>query len=307
MWGGPQSGNPFEDSASADEEGSSSAKGIKADKALLINAGGFTLDCSDDSLHAVDVTVNGGEFTMKSDDDGIHADESFTLNAGSVVIANSYEGVEGRLINIRGGKLIAKSADDGFNAAASASSSEQETQQSDITFARMGGMGGFDYDGSCLITMTDGYVILLSEGDGIDSNGSVEQSGGTLIVFGPTMGGNGALDYGGTYNITGGTVLATGSMGMAQSVTGNGVKVLNFNINGSEDYVYTIADENNSCKVAFVSQKSFQNVVFASDSLKENESYSVYSGGTVTGCSDNSHGICFDGIYVPGELLSTLS
>ena len=56
-------------------------------------------------------------------------------------------------------------------------------------------------------------------GDGIDSNGSLQISGGTVYVDGPTDGGNGALDYDGSGEVSGGTVVAVGSVGMAMGFT----------------------------------------------------------------------------------------
>ncbi len=41
-------------------------------------------------------------------------------------------------------------------------------------------------------------------------------AGGTVLVNGPTNDGNGSLDYDGTFDISGGILVATGSSGMAQ-------------------------------------------------------------------------------------------
>ena len=50
------------------------------------------------------------------------------------------------------------------------------------------------------------------------ANGNVTMSGGIVIVNGPTQGGNGALDYNGTFEITGGTLVAAGTTDMAMNV-----------------------------------------------------------------------------------------
>ena len=85
--------------------------------------------------------------------------------------------------------------------------------------ARMGGgMGGMDvYDESCLIVITGGDVHVNADGGGIDSNGSIEITGGTTYVEGPANSGNGIIDVGGqgTATIAGGYFIATGSSGMA--------------------------------------------------------------------------------------------
>lgn len=282
-----------------------STKGLKSDKSITITDGFFNLNCLDDSIHAPVVTINGGNLRLASDDDGIHGDESVTVNDGFILIANSYEALEGQAINIHGGKILATAADDGFNAAASDSSSQKEA---DGGGNFRGGMGGrMENDSSCKITMTDGYVLLLAQGDGVDSNGSVELSGGKLIVYGPTNGGNGALDYGGNFTVTGGTLLATGSAGMAQSVSQSSVPVLNFNLDGNEKTLYTITDNSNNCKFAFTAPKSFQNLIFASDCLQDGVSYNLYRDGKVSNYSQSDNGICFDGVYSPGTLITALS
>ena len=55
-------------------------------------------------------------------------------------------------------------------------------------------------------------VTLLSDasGDGIDSNGNFYVKGGEIYVSGPENDGNGALDYSGDAQITGGTIVAAG-------------------------------------------------------------------------------------------------
>lgn len=287
-----------------------STKGIKAAGSINLNGGVISLNCLDDSIHAPVVTVNGGNITLSSNDDGIHADEALTVNNGNINILTSNEGIEGRTVSINGGEIILNARDDGINAASDDTKSaepQNSPQSRDFPGMKPGGPGGMmDYDSSCVITMTDGFVLINAQGDGIDSNGDVNMSGGKMIVFGPTSGGNSALDYGGSFNISGGTVFASGSLGMAQSVTGNGVPVLNFNFSGAPDTVYALADSFNNCKIAFTAPKAFENVVFASDTLSASETYSFYESGTVSPDGQEYNGICFGGSYTPGVLLKTM-
>ena len=67
------------------------------------------------------------------------------------------------------------------------------------------------------LTITGGTITVEAGGDGLDRNGSIERTGGTVIVNGPTNDGNGPLDYPGTFNISGGFLVAVGSSGMAQA------------------------------------------------------------------------------------------
>ncbi len=286
MYGGQRPGDSsaFE----AHSEDTPSAKGIKADGKLTVSGGSVTVSSTDDCLHAVNVDIIGGTFKLKSDDDGIHADEKVTIDDADIDIVFSYEGIEGTVISIDGGEIKIKSTDDGFNAAGEST-----------------GMNPMQADYSCEINVTDGYVFINADGDGVDSNGNVNQSGGTIIVFGPQNGANGALDYGGKYTVTGGTLLASGAQGMAQSVTGDGVEVLAFTYSCSADTLNAITDDEGECLIGFMSPKSFGTVVFASDEIEADEAYSVYSGGSFD--EDGKDGIWLDEDYTKGTLVGTLS
>jgi len=62
-------------------------------------------------------------------------------------------------------------------------------------------------------------LYIEAEGDGFDSNGSALIEGGTLLVNGPTSGGNGVFDIGDgsnyTLTVTGGTIVGAGCSDMA--------------------------------------------------------------------------------------------
>lgn len=309
---GPFGGGRHPDSSvySGSEADTSSTKGIKAENAITVSGGVIYVDSLDDSIHSPVVTVNGGDMRLKSDDDGIHADELVTVTSGQIAVTRCYEGIEGTVINIGGGTIIVNSSDDGFNAASS-DSTDGQTENAPVAFTPLyfGGKPGgmMDYNSSCSINITDGTVIIASQGDGVDSNGNVTMSGGKMIVYGPTNGGNGALDYGGSFTVSGGTLLAVGASGMAQSVTGNGVGVFDFRVDGEQDTAYAVVDADKNCLIAFTSVKGFGSVVFASDRISQSESYSFCRGGSVTDFTDKVYNICFDGVYVGGTVESVLS
>lgn len=287
MYGGGQ--RPGDSSAlEIQSEDTPSAKGIKAEGNMTLSDGSFTVSSTDDCLHAANMDISGGTFNLKSDDDGIHADETVGIDSADINVSYSYEGIEGTVINIDGGKIKIKSTDDGFNAAGEST-----------------GMDPMKADYSCEINVTDGYIHINADGDGVDSNGNVNQSGGTIIVFGPQNGANGALDYGGTYTVSGGTLLALGAQGMAQSVTGDGVEVLAFTYSCQADTLNAITDEEGESLIGFISPKSFGTVVFASDETEKDEAYSVYSGGSFD--EDGKDGVWLDGDYTKGTLVGSLS
>ncbi len=55
----------------------------------------------------------------------------------------------------------------------------------------------------CISRVRGGTLWVDASGDGLDSNGGLYVTGGTVTVCGPTSGGDGALDYSGDGIISG--------------------------------------------------------------------------------------------------------
>ena len=123
-------------------------------------------------------------------------------------ISKSYEGVEALEITIAGGEIEITASDDGLNAAGGADGSG---------FGRPG--AGMFSEGEGEVTITGGVLTVNASGDGLDSNGNLTINGGTVLVYGPTSGGNGVLDYGGSFLLNGGSLLCVGTSDMAQTPT----------------------------------------------------------------------------------------
>ncbi len=280
----------------ADGEETPSAKGIKASGAISISGGSFTIDSSDDAIHSSsDVSITGGSLYISSGDDGIHGDNSLEISGGVIQIVKSYEGLEAFNITISGGTNRVTSIDDGINAAGGSDSSSVNGRP---------GQNRFASSENGMITITGGYTVVNASGDGIDSNGNMEMSGGTVIVYGPTDNRNGALDYNGTFNLTGGYLLAIGSSGMAQSPKGNGQSVMVFTLSMDKDTLLHIQDSSGKEVLTVQSPKSYSCVVFSSPSLKSGEAYTVYYGGSYS--SDGTDGIYSGGKYTEGTKLGEL-
>jgi len=181
-----------------------SQKGVKADGALTINGGTFTVDSADDCLHSGGaLAVTGGTFTLSSGDDAIHSDDAVTIRAGEFSIPYCYEGVEGLSVTVEDGTFEITAYDDGFNASGGADSS---------------GFGGrdepFAASEDSFITVNGGTITVVSDGDCLDSNGDLTVNGGTLDL---TCNGNGntALDCSGSYTNNGGSVTTIPAAGAA--------------------------------------------------------------------------------------------
>ncbi len=301
----------FDDTSTDDSDTTVSTKGIKAGNALLIQQGTFVIDSADDAIHSnYSVTIDGGSFQLSSGDDGIHAEAYLNINGGTTTIAESYEGLEAAQIHISGGTTQVFSSDDGLNATGGSSfelvdgllvlkdTSSSDTEQ---TFGGRGGM--FEVEDNCDITISGGNLtVTTSNGDGIDSNGSLNVSGGTVLVFGSSSGGEGALDYTGSSSISGGTLVALGSSGMAQSMEpddSHATLMVTWDEVQPAGTRLTLCTQQGEILCSLQSTNSFQTAVIGTDSLSAGQEVSLYTGGTVN--SDSQ--LLTMGTLSDGELL----
>ena len=161
--------------------------------------------------------------------------------------------------------------------------------------------GGFGGGGNNMLYINGGYTSLKASGDGMDINGSVVMTGGTLIVDGPIENMNGPLDYDGTFKITGGTVYAAGSAGMAMipgsPSTQCSVLVI-FNSMMAPGTIVNLRTAAGKDIFTVTNSKYFQSVAFSSPELKIGTAYEVYVSGKSTGTLTD--GVYKGGVYTPG-------
>ena len=148
---------------------------LEGKDSIRISGGSFVLTAGKDGLHtdnneAADkgfLFISGGEFTIRASDDGLHAVSFLQIDGGTFSISAS-EGIESTCVLINGGEL---------------------TIQASIT--------------------VNGGEISISMGagdtDGVDSNGDLSITGGTISVTG-----NSCFDVDGSVSFTGGTVCCNG-------------------------------------------------------------------------------------------------
>lgn len=255
------------------ETESTSAKALKAGGQLQVNGGMFDIDAADDALHANgNILINDGTFAISTGDDGIHADLALTIAGGAIDIATSYEGIEGSFITISGGDIKVAASDDGVNVAGG----------DDAASAGAGRQDRFGA-GTHLLNITGGTLTVNADGDGLDSNGSIEMSGGTVIVNGPASNGDGALDYDGTFEITGGLLIAAGSSGMAQATSETSTQqsiMMTFPQSLQGGTKVHLMDGDGNEIAALAPAKTFQSVLISSPDIKQGSAYVIYSDDT---------------------------
>ncbi|AEI39382.1 carbohydrate-binding domain-containing protein [Paenibacillus mucilaginosus] len=258
-------------------EETESGKAIKAGSLISIAGGTIRIDSADDAVHSNNsVTIAGGELSITSGDDGIHADASTVISGGKTVITKSYEGIEGSAVTISGGETQVTASDDGINVAGGADGSATNRP----------GQNSFSSTSSGnLLTITGGTVRVDSAGDGLDANGSIQMSGGTVYVSGPSANGNGALDYDGSFDYTGGLLAAAGSSGMAQAPSDQSTAystLMTYSQAQPAGTVVELKDKDGKVVASFTSEKSFQAIVLGSPDLRKDGTYAIYTGGAKT-------------------------
>jgi len=306
------SGIRMQNNAAATEN-TISAKGLKAGTAVVISGASIELDCMDDGINANKyVAVISGDITIASGDDAIHANTSLVIDGGTIAVTKSYEGLESKLIVLDGGDIHLVSDDDGINVNGGSEGFPMVPGNRFTDNASVKGYnptsntsGGAD---NYYLTIKSGYLSIDAGGDGIDVNGPVKMTGGTVIVNGPTNNGNGALDYTGSFVVNGGYLIAAGSSGMAQapddSSTQNSVMV-NFPAQQAATTLFRIETSSGANILTFEPKKTYQSVVVSSPDIVEDETYIVFSGGSSTGKAVD--GIYSDGEYSGGTQITTLT
>ena len=254
---------------------------------VRIADGTFNLSCDEDGIHAGDddqqdgyVYIEGGDINISVGDDAIHAEGLLIITGGDIDVSKSYEGVEGYKILVTGGDIDVVSSDDGFNAAGGSSSGSDDNKGG---FGGGPGMGGVDMDadGDAYILITGGTISINANGDGIDSNGGIGITGGSVYVLGPSDNGNGAMDYGICAAITGGEVVAVGGSGMAQGFGDESTQcsaLVNFDEWVDAGETITLTDSDGKEVLSYKVDKKFNSVVISTSDMEQGDTYTLTVG-----------------------------
>lgn len=236
--------------------------GIVSKDSLTVSDGTFAIKCAEDAFNGKDsLTVSDGTFTVNAGDDGMHSDGITTINGGKITIEQCCEGIEGSSVSVTGGEIRITSTDDGINAA------------------------GDDDAVLHSIDISGGKISIKAAGDGIDSNGSFTVSGGTVYVSGSENGGNGALDYVSTGQITGGTLIAVGNsqmaMNMDSSSTQGSILVTTDKTYGAGTLI-KVTDSDGNNLIEYTAESSFNSVVASAEGMEKGGTYTISIDGNDT-------------------------
>lgn len=190
------------------------------------------------------LTMSGGSCTIDSTDHAVHAAGTAVFSGTTLEITSDNKGISSHGdLEISGGDITIHSCTEGV-------------------------------ESKVKMTISGGNVrILDASDDGLNT-------GGTLLVCGPTSGGDGSLDADGNMTYTGGTLLALSSKGMMEYPESGCLIATNCNAAAGEQI--SIVDKNGTVLATLQSPKAVSDVIYGiGDS--DSADYTIVTGGTYDG------------------------
>ena len=267
--------------------------GISASRYVRIAGGIIDIDVADKGIACdSDLVIEDGSVAIRANGDGIHADYSVTVRDGNVTIDKSNEGIESQSITISGGMVAVIAKDDGINASKAGESVENNNPMGDV--AR-----------ECVLTVSGGYLYVDAGGDGLDSNGSIDLSGGTVVVNGPADNANCAIDAGAGTCTNGALVISIGSSGMFESFSNDSTVAFiesDVSVKGG-DTVSVVKD--GQVIISMTASKAANKLQASAPGMAEGDEYQIVIGGDTV--QSDAFGVATSGVVSGGEVETTVS
>lgn len=275
--------------------------GFKASRVVEISGGSLTVEQSDEGIEAQYINVSGGDVNVTSADDGMNASLKTSDSESTDSSANTSDAANQQQNNQQQGSLPGGQQNGASNQQqqgtgqppAMSGTSQDGTSQNGTTGTGQQGMGQPPQGGmpgggggtfevvDAAINVSGGHVTVNAEGDGIDSNGVTTLSGGTLIVNGPSQGGNAALDTNGDLLLNGATVLSGSTADMFEAPSTNstsGYLKLTNSSGFEQGSTVQVADSSGKVVANYkVTKSNVQLVLVSSSSIVKGQSYTAYT------------------------------
>ena len=292
-----------------DENDTSSPAGMKADGNMTISGGNILCVSSGDGgkglnvdgnltidAGTINIATSGGKYIynealdLDSSPKGVKAEGEIVINGGLLNIqvtgkSDGSEGLESKSkITINNGEVFVYAYDDAIN------------------------VGG---DNPIGIEINGGKIFAFADNnDGIDSNGKLWVNGGLVIASGSAKPEEG-LDCDNSQNfiVTGGTLIGTGGAAISTSSSSTQRSVIYNGLSATTGELFVIADADGSPILRYELPRtmSSMSLFFSSPDIISAATYTVYSGGSLSGNTTNWNGWFGDGAYSVGSKLGTFS
>lgn len=279
-----------------------------AETALLIRGGDITVTSCEEGYEAALIQVEGGNSNITANDDGLNASygssttstgggagmgaganantgTSTGMDASAGVVTNASMDMSANVTSVDTSTSTDATANPGTPPAEGTAPSSSKTAPSGDMAGNGGGGAGAgmgEADSRCQVKISGGTLTVNAGGDGIDSNGTLEITGGTVLVSGPENNGNSALDYASTATVSGGTMIIAGMDGMAQSFSSGTQAFAMVSATGSAGSTIQIASADGTVLASFTAPKQFNNVVISAPGMTDGQTYQLLIDGTAT-------------------------
>ena len=247
-------------------------------------SGRVEIDAGDDGVCVEgDILFAGGELTVAAADDGIHSGASIYIYGGTVLLSECFEGIEAIAVELHGGEVTMYPHDDGINANGNVLNGFVTLPSAEAAQA------GSDDAAETYVLVAGGSLTIVNrdaqDADGIDSNGSIYITGGTVRISLPDSGTNNAIDFGsengGAARISGGTVIACGSYAMAEGFDADSEQcsiLYNVRLGVEAGSDAALLDEDGNALLFWNVPGSFSSVVFSAPEMTLGGTYTVVIG-----------------------------
>jgi len=263
------------------------------------DAGALTINNTGSGAKSLEVTgtttFNGGTLTATTAG-GTFTSGSLSTTANAVVSAGN--------LNVTGGTLYLRTSGigaKGLVASTSLNVSGNSTIES-ITYDDA-------VSGTASATISNGSIYCYSTaGNGIYSGGTLSISGGQIVSVGYNTAKGGLNSNGNTFNITGGTIMSVGGTSSSPTAaTSTQRAVLLTGASGSDQLFHVETAAGNALFTYRMPRTYTQlQMLFSMPELAANTTYSVYTGGSVTG-GTNFHNLYTGDTYTRGTLYTTFT
>ena len=288
--------------------------GLHSDTSISISGGTLLMPSCYEGIEAKTIDISGGNITIYPQDDGLNANggsDSFqfggmhggmgrgagqgsvppeipeNMESGNFTEGERPQPPEGMDLGTPPGGMP-KSADAGM---APGEASETAGQNAAGTAAESSADNASGSGDETWIHISGGSVTVINDSardaDGLDSNGDLIISGGTVRVSLVNSGSNSALDCasenGGVMRISGGTVVACGSYSMAEGFDSSSTQcAILYNIKRGVAAGRTVRLENSEGNVliSYEVPCSFSSLIISCPEMVQGETYTVVIGDT---------------------------